>query len=110
MRHVDTIGGPAVRERVPWMVVSPPVHQVPDVHQHLHGPVLQLPFPCAKCSIVDWSKVWECVLEVLPDVMKTGESRKDGRRVTHIDNKVVMFVFPMLRERTHNGGRVGGMA
>lgn len=48
-------------------------------------------------------------MEVLPDVMKTGESRKDGRRVTHIDNKVVMFVFPMLRERTHDGGRVGGM-
>lgn len=48
-------------------------------------------------------------MEVLPDVMKTGESRKDGRGVAHIDDKVVMFVVPMLRERTHDGERVDGM-
>lgn len=85
------------------MVVSPPVHRVPDGRQHLHGPVLQLHLPCAECSIVDWSEVRKCVLEVLPDVMKTGESGKDGRRVAHIDDEVVMFVVPMLRERTHDG-------
>ena len=85
------------------MVVGPPVHQVPDIHQHLHGSVLQLLLPYAKCFIVDWAKIWECVLKILPDMIQTGESEEDGRGVAHVDDEVIVFVFPVLRERVHGG-------